>query len=354
MNRSWHLRLSTLLLAACAVLLHAPATSATGVRHAYRIVWDDFRHGFADSGEQARWSIPVFGPLVPTDGEVTTSRDGLRVVAKGANERTGDPAFTVTVPQDLASGGLDHVKWAAFTTHVASSGQPGFDAVSGYELSCETWMAASTYGTEEHPFGPLVQDPEDDLRLASVAMNAVDSETGLIFDFFFTNDRIYAFYERGTGSRATLGDYAAFAFAVPVADNSPGTQHHLRIGYDRAEGTVRWYVDDREVYRVDRLGHHVEREYMMLDHGGTETIAEPRQLNCGMGMFTVLDGALPGVPNSGLVRLADGDSLFDPVFGQPTPQVFHDDASLPENRLFGQGAGFAMRRYVVSNELIAQ
>jgi hypothetical protein len=344
------LRLSCLALAVFAVGLSAPDTAAVEQPNAYRIVWDDFQHGFSDSGPEARWSMPDFGSLKPNDGITTTSSRGLQVVPKGVNPQTGEPAFTLTAPQDPNTGGLDHVKWMALTAHTASTGQPGFDAVPGQELSCETWLAARTYGTAAHPFGPLVEDPEDDLRLASAAMNAADLETEMIFDFFVTNRRIYAFYERGPYMRATLGDYAAFSFAIPVADNKPGQQHHLRIGYDRSAGIVRWYVDGSEVYRVNRIGHHIEREHMMIDYGGTETLVEPRQLNCGMGLFSVLDGGVPGAPGTGLVRLSNAEShYFDPPFGEPSPQTFHDDRSQSTSRLFGQGASLNMRRYVVSS-----
>ncbi|ONI76447.1 hypothetical protein ALI144C_36695 [Actinosynnema sp. ALI-1.44] len=330
--------------------MSAPSAAVATTSPAYRIVWDDFQQGFNASGENARWAIPSFGTLTPDDGVVTTSRHGLRVDARGVNARTGAPAFTVTMPQDPLTGGLDHVKWFATTTHVASSGFAGFDAVRGRELSCETRMAARTYGTEAHPFGGLVRDPGTDLRLASVAMNAVDPETGMVFDFFLTNNRIYAFYERGPYLRAALGDYAGFSFAIPVGRTAPGQEHDLRIGYDRSSGTVRWYVDKREVYRVHRIGHRIDRKHMMIDYGGVENLVEPRQLNCGMGMFSVLDGAQPGIPGSGLVRLANDSSLyFDPVSGHPVQQVFHDERSLPEHRLFGQGASFTMRSLVVSS-----
>lgn len=351
MTRSQRLCLYSLVLAMCAAVL-APATpgAAAQVEPAYRIVWDDFRSGFSDSGQQARWFYPGFGSFVPDDGVATTSPRGLRVVAKGVNPDTGAPAFTLTTPQDPETGGLDHVKWVAFTTHTASTGQPGFDARPGQELSCETWLSGWTHGTGAHPFGPRITDPQDDLRLASVAMNAADSETGMIFDFFLTNRRLYAFYERGHYNRGTLGNYAAFAFAIPVGERAPGQQHHLRIGYDKSAETVRWYVNGREVYRVNRLGHYVDRRYMVLDNGGVQTSASPRQLNCGMGMFSVLDGAAPGTPESGLVRLSDADSFyFDPPSGEPRPQVFYDDDSWEGNRLFGQGASFTMPRYLVSS-----
>ncbi|WP_380284554.1 DUF6081 family protein [Kitasatospora purpeofusca] len=349
------LLLLSLIAALCAALLSAPAAAATdtGSRH-YRLVWDDFRRGFRDSGPNARWVYAGYGPFTPDDAVASTSPRGLRLVPKGVNSRTGEPAFSQTVPQDYPMGGeLDHAKWVTLTSHQASTGYAGFDAVPGYELSCETWLTARTYGTAGHPFGPSV--PADDLRLAAAAVNAVDAETGLIFDFFVTGDKVYAFYERSPYYHDTLGDYASFAFAIPVADRNPATKNHLRIGYDRAAGVVRWYVDGKKVYEVGRLGHHVSRAHMVLDHGGTQKDVRPRQLNCGMGLFSVLDGSAPGRPGSGLVRLTDAKPFyFDPATGAPAEQRFQDDASLPGSRLFGQGAELAMDRYVISSRPVGR
>jgi hypothetical protein len=320
----------------------------------YRIVWDDFRDGFATAGP-ARWSYAGAGPHVGDDGIVTTSEQGLRVFSSGTNPITGRPAFTHTVSHEDESdagvpGLLDHVKWLVYANHLASSGHQGFDAVPGHELSAETWISGCTYGTSGQPFGSAVPDADDDLRLASAAMNAFDPESNIAVDFFLTNRRIYAFYERLPGARATLGNYAAFSSYIPVARRSPADLHHLKICYDRSNGVVRWIVDGTEAHRVDRLGYRPDRRYLALDHGGVETAVEPRQLSFGMGMFTLLDGALPGGGGPGLVRLsAAGPRYFGPALGEPHPQTFLDDPSVASHRLFGQGASLALSRYVISS-----
>jgi hypothetical protein len=94
---------------------------------------------------------------------------------------------------------------------------------------------------------------------------------------------------------------------------------------------------------------------MVLDHGGTETLVQPRQLACGLGMFTLLDASQPGqrgpaATADGLVRLSTApDFYFNTGLGQPTPQTFVDPASLPSSRLFGQGAELNARSLVVSS-----
>ncbi|MGH3568634.1 MAG: DUF6081 family protein [Pseudonocardia sp.] len=330
----------------------APAEPpAHGVRRLFR---DDFHHGFATDGPDARWFYYGFGPYVGDDGIVTVSRRGLQVISSGTNPVHGEPAFVRSLAQDDDNGSglpgtLDHVKWLAFTNHRAATGFNGFDAVPGEVLTCESWMSGRTYGTAGNPFGGAVNNPDDDMRLASVGMPLLDEETSTIFDFFMSNEQVYVVYERLPFARQQLGNYAAFVYQIPVADRSPDDRHHFTISYDRSAGVVQWLLDGTEVYRVDRLGYHLEsREHLLVDHGGAETRVEPRQLNCGMGMFTALDYGRPD--QHALVRVSSAESYyFSTATGEPDPQTFLDDASLESNRLFGQGAEIWVGRYEVSS-----
>ncbi|MFC8619115.1 DUF6081 family protein [Micromonospora purpureochromogenes] len=327
----------------------APARSIADVPPD-RLFHDEFHDGFRTTGPDARWLHTTAGPHVADDGTVHTSAEGLRVVSGGPE---GRPVFTRTVAQDTTPGAvpgvLDHVKWLVYTTHRTADGTPGFEVPTGQVLTGTAVVSGRTHGTTGHPFGDQVTDPEDDLRLASTGINAVDPETYVIVDFLLTNRRVYAFYERLPFARAELGRYAAFSYGVPVADRSPEDEHELALSYDRDAGVVRWLLDGREVFRVDRIGHHLPgREHLMLDHGGTEALVVPRQLNFGMGMLTLLDGALPGHSPVGLVRLVGDPGFYvDPVAGEPAPQRFVDEASRPGSRLFGQGAELSVRRYTV-------
>ncbi|TYK44076.1 DUF6081 family protein [Actinomadura decatromicini] len=289
------------------------------------IVWDDFTEEFRAEGPAARWVYSAAGPHVADDGEVATGMGELHVVSR---------PFTRTIaPEDALPGTLDHVKWLAYTSHTGSAGLPGFDAPPGSELAFEASFTGRTHGTEAHPFGDAVLP--DDPRLAAVAFNAFDPETFLVFDFFLTNTRIYAFYERLPFAREALGEYAAFSYAVPLVPRSPGDRHLLKIAYDRAAGVVRWLIEGAEVFRVSRIGHHLPgREHLVLDHSGTEHIAEPRQLNAGLGIFTLLDATGPdGGP--GLVRISTDEGFY------PAAEHFLDPASKESSRLFGQGAEFS-------------
>lgn len=344
-------RLRVACLGAAVAALLAPL--AAGAQAPYSIAWDDFREGFSATGPDAKWFFFGAGPYVGDDGLVTTGSQGLRVISTGVNPHTGLPAFVRTIGPDSVNGGLpgglDHVKWLVYANHLASSGWPGFDAVPGQVVSCEGWIRGQTFGTEFHPFGAAVDNPNDDLRLAAFAMNSIDFETFMVFDFFITNETIYAFYERLPFGRGdVLGNYAAFSHAKAVAHRTPRDRHHLKTSYDRQAGTVTWYVDDEPVYQVSRLGFYDDRALLTLDHGGTETLVAPRQLDCGMGLFSLLDAYRP--TNIGLVRLSDGPvGYFDPDLGEPAPQIFFDDQSLASNRIFGQGAELEMMKVVVSS-----
>lgn len=321
---------------------------------------DDFADGFSAQGSDADWFyFGVFGddgtPLfVGDDGTETTSSDGLRVVASGTNPRTGKPAFTNTMAQEDDNqfglpGGLDHVKWLAYTNRQSTNGVPGYDAISDQELSGGARVSGRTFGTKGHPFRRAVKNPNDDPRLATFALNTIDFESWMVFDFFVTNERIYAVYERLPFGRAQLGNYAAFTYQIPLKKREPGDWNDLRIAYDRSAGIVRWIVDGKEKFRVDRIGHHLDdRKHLTIDHGGAEETVEPRQLDFGMGMFTLLDGDLPS--GKAPVRLSNAqDFYFDPSEGEPVPQTFVDDESRESSRLFGQGAELLVRRFVVES-----
>ncbi|MFC8042155.1 DUF6081 family protein [Nocardia sp. NPDC057353] len=320
-----------------------------------RTVWDDFSTGFAVDGQDARWFHYGFGPYVGDDAVVTTSAAGLTAVSSGRNADLGTPAFVRSLAQEAENGGLpgtlEHVKWLAFAEHESTHGFHGFDAVPGQVLAFESRFGGRTFGTGGHPFGELVEDSEDDLRLASVGMPLLDEETSVIFDFFLSNKRVYAVYERLPFTRGDeQGNFAAFVYQIPVADRSVADLHDFRIAYDPRAGAVSWQLDGTEVLRVDRIGYRLaDREHLVVDHGGVETGVTPRQLNCGIGMFAALDYARLGAIAP--VRLSGTEGYYySTALGEPAPQRFLDDKSLESNRLFGQGAEVRVEHVTVSIE----
>jgi hypothetical protein len=198
-------------------------------------------------------------------------------------------------------------------------------------LAIQTDLSGESFGTAGHPFGAAVRDPGDDLRLAAAAMTSVDFDTCMVFDLIVTNRRIYAVYERLPFTRSRYGPYAAFSYTIPVATRAPHEWHALKIAYDKIAGTVLWFVNDREVFPVTRLGRRIDKQYPTLDHGGVEADVSPNQLDGGLGLFTLLDGYRPS--NQALVRLSTAEGFYASSgtghVAAPGAGYFRDEQSAP-------------------------
>ena len=194
------------------------------------------------------------------------------------------------------------------------------------------WARGRTFGTAAHPFGKAVTDPEADLRLAASALNTLDLETGMVFDVWMTNNAIYPYYERLdlTGTAA----YDVFSSVFPPVRRRPGEQVKVTVAYDRPRGPCAGSSDDMEVARVSTIGLPAAGATTIIEHGGTPQLATPRQLNCGMALFTLLDGGLPPA-NTGLVSV-------EPPYAFPT-------AFVGGPNLFGQGAELRVERFEITS-----
>jgi hypothetical protein len=245
---------------------------------------DSFAYGLSVGGERPRWRLREVGSLPHGDGIVTTGPLGMVVVPTTTNPETGEPAFA-TPPAPL--GDADHLRWAVMANRTSSAGKPGFDterADGEAPLTVTAELAVAGYGLDRHPYGEALPDPGRDLRVGAGVLITIDMETGLVLDFIVTDRCVFAVYERlgfpGTG-------HAAFSYAVPVADRAPADHHRLAISYDAAAGVARWHLGDAEVLAVDRLGHRLaDATHLKRDNGKPEAPAAPRQLNCGVGLFT--------------------------------------------------------------------
>ncbi len=342
------------LLALSSLAIAYTTVSLAGDPRVTRVVWDDFQQGMTIGapGSSAKWFYQQVGPLVYNDATATTDHLGLHLVPLGTNQQSGMPTFSLTVGQEGSAddpynlpGDTDHPKFLVFANHIATSGIPGFDLVPGQEFACETEVWGRTYGVSMDPFH--VPDPEADPRLASYALNGIDFETFMVADFFVTNEEIYALYERLPFARGTLGNYASFTHTMAVAPTHPDEHHKLALAFDRSAGTIRWLVDRHEVFRVTQIGQYLDRSKVTIDRGGTPITVSPRQIDCGIGTFTLLDGYRPG--NIGLVELSNAPNYyFDPNSGPPTPATFMDTQSLHDSRLWGQGAVMNVKSVVMS------
>ncbi|GHG84115.1 DUF6081 family protein [Streptomyces griseocarneus] len=339
-------RLSATALATAMFVAFVPATANAaedGEEGSRAVFSDNFQSGFDTTN---KWlQVPV-GGLPSGDGVASTSSAGLKVVPSG-KDSAGNPAFAYTTGQQSAGGqgDSDHLKYLTWPRHNSTKGFPGWDSPDFGQLSCNTRMGVTTTNTDKHPFGAAVSNPQTDLRLAAGSLVSVDQETNVVFDFFVTNNTVYAFYER---LRSPGSTYAAFSYAVPVANITKGQQVSYTITLDQQRTRARWKVNGSTVLTVSKIGTRaLDRKYLLIDHGGTDQVVAPRQLQCALGTFTLLDGS--GADGKGLVKLdSTTNSYYKPSVGAPTAQTFYDDQSLAGNRLWGQGAQLQVSSFSVS------
>ncbi|MGW2301891.1 DUF6081 family protein [Streptomyces sp. NPDC001809] len=243
---------------------------------------DGFAKGLLASGVDAPWLLKPAGALDQGDGVPRAVPGGGVVVDPVAvHPTTGEPCFGFG---EMPGAGDDHMLWRAIPRRFADTGLPGYDVAPDEALSVEAELATEAFGMARHPYGDAVSDPLGDLRLGAGALIAADVETRLVFNLSLTDHRVFALYERFSEP----GKKNGFCRAVPVADRVPGQFHRLGITYDRRAGTARWSVDGREVLVVDRLGGHGPRDRgRLIDEGAPESELSPRQLLCGMCVFTL-------------------------------------------------------------------
>jgi hypothetical protein len=188
-----------------------------------------------------------------------------------------------------------------------------FEIEPGRGFIVRTDMAVRIFGTEANPHGLEPGDP----RLAAGALVTIDPETGMVFDFFVSNDRIRPLYERLPGAHGPAPCYSILGDALPSA---PGEWHRYEVEYDGAADRVVWRVDGRAVAERERVGAPV---------GMAQPIVKPRRLRIGGGLFTLLD-----------------DLRDDRAAADDHPRIPGFIPSNWEDR-FGQGAEVSFRRFEI-------
>jgi hypothetical protein len=243
---------------------------------------EDFSKGLRTGDEAPAWRLRPVDALPGGDGSVRTDPDGLVVVPTAVHPVTGEPAFAA--PETGPGGVPLHMRWAAFTTHATPGGGPGFDASASGPLTVSAELAVCAFGLGEHSYDD-VTDADTDPRLGAGGLISADRETGIIFDFFVTHRRVYAVYERL--AMRPDADFAAFSYAVPVADREPAQFHRLEVTYDAKVGAAYWAVDGTGVLSVDRIGFRcLDAKYLRQDNGGREEPVLPQRFSYGLGLFT--------------------------------------------------------------------
>ena len=252
-----------------------------------------FEETFADpNGLGERWQLMEAGDFRADDGVVDTLGPGMSVAPAARHPRTAEPSFTKS-----ATGFNGHLKWLAMTAEAL----PVDDSPVRVEFRA---AAARTFGTAEHPFGDEVEDPLTDFRLGAATLNVMDFASGLIFDFWITENAIYPFYER-LRIPGLHPDHEAFGSISAPIPREPGTEHDAAIVIDSANAAAHWELDGRVVAAVSPTGPSNPDWASVLHHGGTPGVAAPRQLQVGLGLMTLLDAAFTR-PDHGLVDLGTG------------------------------------------------
>ncbi len=187
-----------------------------------------------------------------------------RVLCPGAPSNT----LTLDLPEFTRSH-YNHVKALASTSQLFDLG-----GSNGFTVRAE--ISVETFGTAANPFGLPAGDP----RLAAGALVLIDSTTGMVFDFFISNDRITPLYERLPVARDALGDYPAFSRLLTPVTTQQGAWRRYETRYDRQADIVEWSVDRQVISRQDRAGAPI---------GTSGPAVKWNSLRVGIGLFTLLD-----------------------------------------------------------------
>jgi hypothetical protein len=287
------------------------------------LFYDDFSGGFAPETSKSPYiyfSAPAGGLFAANDavGGVTAGCQSLTI---------NSSPFTYT-----NSTGLDHVKYLVYQKYLYNAPKNGAEIIyEGIVSIQQTGVSKIPKELQAQIIGGIkgVNNVNSDIRLASAGINCLDPDTLMVFDFFLSNEDIYAFYERLPFGRTEWGgpgpNYIGFSHAVPIAKRNtadPGSDFvKLAIAYNYKENYVRWLVNDIEMFRVNRIGYPIERKYRILEHNtigqisAPASLIRPKQLQYGFGTFSLMDMYNPQnpgqVPNSALVDLTVSGSLPD-------------------------------------------
>jgi hypothetical protein len=264
-------------------------------------VYDDFAAPGGWPG--TRWTKFSPGPYELWDGNTVVECPG------GPNG-----ALTIRIPRYTLVHPPHHVK--ALTLSSAALAPPDEGP-----MIVTVDVAARIFGTEGNPFGVEPGDP----RLSAAAIVIIEPESGMVTDFFISNDRICALYERLPYAQAKLGPYPAFTklFATGVRTTA-GQWHRCEMRYFPSPNAAEWWVDGRCVHRQERFG---------APPGQDGPIVKIRSMRFGGGLFTLLDdirddrrtaGDNPAIP--GLITARHGE-------------------------LFGQGGEISLRQFAVTGAL---
>lgn len=289
-------------------------------------------------GPDQNWDIFQLDDIYANDGVLTCGPNGGFL--------NSNP-FTSTPPVSLNQY-VDNAKWFGYERDLLI-------VPYGGQLSIEWEMLVRVFNTVPNAFPDAVTQGPTDVRYGCGAANVRDFDSLVNFNFFVTNDRVYAVYERLPQHRGMFGFYAAFTYVIPVAKRCGSDWVKLKIVLDNATQSTRYYVNGLMVLEVFNSGNYLDGVFPVVDFGGIEEVRFPTSVNMGFGTFTGVDHypAATNPRNSNtsnpanfpLIREALTNcgefmswTMYNPVLGSPNEASYWDPHGFNVgHHIWGQG-----------------
>lgn len=232
----------------------------------------------------------------------------------------------------------------------------------------------SSTGVVPNVLIPRIRNIREDPRMCSTTFCVKETNNGLRCMFVLTDDVIYAYYgrdlEEGKGQ-------ASFGYLIPLCrrgipdaltrEGPLGDFYCLAIGFHQRNGwTVRFYIDGKIYYSIDRVGYRLDPKYCVYERGGTAYQIEVEELELSFRHSSPLDFYLPDNyareyittdksgrhtiyrNGSALIQIKKDDDYAEPFpdfmgdFKPIKPEITfavnsHESRCNPQYRTFGQG-----------------
>lgn len=259
---------------------------------------------------------------------------------------------------------LDNAKFLIFADEPVDVPKMG-NLVVEFEGSGETFKG------DQNSY-PKQSTQHNDIRFANVGFVTRDNTTGLQFDWVLTNDRVYVVYSRSPHGLGNAFQPAGFTFAIPVKMRRPNDWHSMKTILHGGTKQVSYRLDGHEVFRINRVGYLLDRQYLLIDYSGQEAAVFPASVQYGFGTFTLVN-AYPACKRSDVccdckyptlrqalantgTYLNDEPVPWNPLLGYGSPAVFfqpNDDPALAQQGdfIWGQGSKLFIKKLLVYQEI---
>lgn len=302
---------------------------------------DRFCGGFDPTSPLSEYQYASAGPITFDDVSSITSSTGNLIIASVPYTKTY-PAY------------LDHIKALITLKRTFKAPKEG-ELIVESEIGAQQSFSSGIPPQIQAAPGSLsgVTNAKVDLRICSASLTLIDNENFMVYDCAFTDNMIYAYYERAPFGRpeygGSLGNYSAFSSAIPIGTRKADDITKVQIAYNRHKNYVRWILNGVEVLKINRLGYPPQAQYVGLNLGGIPQIVESKNMTVGFGTFSGMDFYNPlnpgAVDNSGLLYLnyPTLNPVVTDVDGNPIPATNLNPVYDPTLTLFGQGISLTMR-----------